>query len=127
VSIYEAEHEAFDHVNWATIVSKLGKASQRQDWRAKQTDSFRSLLRDLSSRMMASCDVSSFGGVREVANIVHSLAKLRVDGDDDDVRAILSAVDASSEWLVTRGKTQEPQTPLGRSPNLGCAGAVRRD
>jgi hypothetical protein len=70
----------------------------------KQSDDFLNLLRKLSREMTASPELKNFWGVREVANIVHALAKMGATGDDVDV--IMRAVERDAEWLVEGGMPQ---------------------
>jgi very-short-patch-repair endonuclease len=98
LSIYAKEHPNFNSVNWATTLSKLGRLMHRDVKAMKQSDGFRALLRDLGTSMTAARELRKFGTSRDVANIVHSLAKMAVPSND--VVDILSAVVAGAEWLV---------------------------
>jgi hypothetical protein len=103
LSIYSAEHGAFDAINWVTLVNKLAAVEPREWASMKRSGAYRALLRDLSIRMTASDKLSDFGGVREVANIVHALAKLNLDDDIAYIILILRAVDSNAGWLVDSG------------------------
>jgi very-short-patch-repair endonuclease len=105
LSVFTTEHVNFNHVNWATTLSKLGRLRERDVASMKLVGGFHDLIRDLSGEMTASPELKKFGGVREVANIVHALAKMRASGDDVD--AILNATDNDAEWLVANGNSQE--------------------
>jgi hypothetical protein len=105
LSIYSTEHARFNHVNWATTLSKLGRIRGSEIDYMKQSDGFRDLLNNLSRAMTASPELKEFGGERQVASIVYALAKMRATGNDD-VSAIMRIVEADAEWLVEGGMPQ---------------------
>jgi hypothetical protein len=105
LSVYSEEHKAFNDMNWATIMSTLAPKEKRdlRDIKSMlKSRDFRALVRDLSLRMTQSPDLRRFGGVREVASIVRSLANLRIKS-----KTILAAVEANSDWLVNNGSAQD--------------------
>jgi hypothetical protein len=70
----------------------------------QKSETFVSFVRDLTRKMTASPELRHFGGVREVSNIMHALAKLKVPSKD--IAGILNAVDSDSEWLMKSGQPQ---------------------
>jgi hypothetical protein len=104
LSVYSADHEDFNEVNWSTTMNKLGKIFGKDKQLMKQSDTFRTMIRDLSLRMTASPELQHFGGAREVATIAHALAKLKVKSKD--VTDILNTVDNNSKWLLETGNPQ---------------------
>jgi hypothetical protein len=102
LSVYRAERDNFNSVNWATAITKLGRLGFSDKQSVKQDVAFRDLLSDLSRRMTASSELHSFGGVREVANIMTGLANLGVACED--ILDILVVVDANASWLVKSGQ-----------------------
>jgi hypothetical protein len=104
LSIYTAEHARFNHVNWATTLRKLSRLKEWDVESVKASYDFRDLLRNLSGKMTASPQLRKFGGDRQVANILHALAKMRATGFKVD--AIMDAVEANAEWLVSNENPQ---------------------
>jgi very-short-patch-repair endonuclease len=102
LSVYASSHADFNHVNWATVMSKLGRLRPPQVPALKRDATYASLISSLTAKMTASNSLSVFGRPREVANIVHALGKLR-----QPVKPILELVDANAEWLVSNATPQE--------------------
>jgi hypothetical protein len=105
LALYSRDHEKFSAVNWSSVLSKLGRISPKDQAAMKLGHAYPALLHDLTVRMTSPAELRDFGGAREVANIIHSLAKL--DAPVDLVVKIVGAMEANSEWLVLNGKPQE--------------------
>jgi hypothetical protein len=108
LSIYSSDRASFNHVNWATVVSRLGKLSTFVPDRAalNRDPVFRSFLADLAVRMTAHPELRRFGGVREVGNILHGLAKLREPHQKrphKNIQIIFDAAESDAAWLVQNG------------------------
>jgi hypothetical protein len=107
LSVYSVARSKYNHVNWATTISRLGKATTRVgSAEMKRSDAYHALISELSERMTASPDLADFGEVRGVANILHGLAKLKPT-INLDIQFILNAAERNADWIVENGNPQE--------------------
>jgi hypothetical protein len=104
LAIFEREGENFNSVNWATIVTRLGKLQRAEIEKLKQSGTFRSFLSDLTAKMASGKpdQLRASWSAREVSNVVYSLAKMNLD-----IREIMDAVVANSSWLAEKANPQE--------------------
>jgi hypothetical protein len=102
--LHAEHHKNFNSVNFATTISKLGVLGAQDTAAMKASDGFRDLLRDLTLRMTTPPELRDFGDVREVANIMHGFARMRIESGR--IKDILDAVVRDSEWLVLKGTPQ---------------------
>jgi len=96
---------SFNHVNWATTMSKLGRrlpTLNGKDRQELQKSKHYQTTIDALSKAITSPSLHQLFGTREVANIVHALAKLKQPD-----AAILAAVNDQSEHFVSNGTPQE--------------------
>ena len=101
LTLYEDNKDSFSHINYATAMSRLGRIRSLR----KNDPAFLAMLSDLKKRLTSE-DAPDWIGTRELANIAHASAKMRL-GRNQDARAIVRSLDQHAEWLVTNG---EPQT-----------------
>jgi len=95
----------FNGVNWATVLSKLGKSSPKEIQQMKNDSRFPMLV-GLVAKNMVSKPLSEFGdGARHVANVVHALAKLKHVPRTKP--SLWRAINDQSKWLVSEAKPQE--------------------
>jgi len=97
-----ASSSAFNHVNFSTAMSKLGRFRGHALSKMKDHDLYSAFIASVSAALLTPDHLSSFGGTREVTNIVHALVKL-----NEPSSAIMSKLNDQSSWLVSDGKPQE--------------------
>ena len=89
----------FNDVNWSTLFSKLGRFKRDTRTIVRDPD-FRSIMKGLEERVKG--EGIEWVGVREVANTVHALGRMRVRSS-----VILGAVERDCERLVREGNPQD--------------------
>ena len=92
---------SFNDVNYATLMSKLGRLAPHQK-RALPADSRYTSLLDTLTRAMTATPLPTGFGTQAVANIVHAHARLRQSNPP-----LFKAVDEHAAWFV--GTSEQPQ------------------
>eukprot|EP00978_Attheya_sp_CCMP212_P018695 scaffold51681_cov36-Attheya_sp.AAC.1 len=97
--IHEKEKEGFNNVNYATMMSQLGRIRfvDRRD------PLFRAFLDDLGNQV----EVRGLRwlGAQEVANIMHAMAKMNLRNHRTS-RILFSQVEKHADWFVKEGNPQ---------------------